>query len=193
MPAIKIGSLDITPSITGYEFLVLDDGVRTTRSTIFTVTNVLSTNIVQKLSGTIALSQLSAFITNYTDTLVQPLCVYTESSINAISAANNRVQLSAVETSFPITDNISGYTLTYTGYENITAFISQNTNTNGFISTLAQLSTGAITIRAAADYTDAVLTSYNDLLTLSAKGTVANITRTSNNNFFVAGIAGNLV
>lgn len=77
--------------------------------------------------------------------------------------------------------------LIYSGVQNITAYIDNALNTVGANTTVAQLSTGTITINLSAGY-NARLVSYNSLYTTAGVGAVASIGRVSNGVFLLTGL-----
>jgi hypothetical protein len=99
-----------------------------------------------------------------------------------------RVTLSSTDTSFVVQDNQSGILITYSNTSNITAYITPHINTTNFVTTLAQLSSGTITVGLSSSYTDGNLISYGDLFETAGKGSTVNITRVSNNNFLITGL-----
>jgi len=96
-----------------------------------------------------------------------------------VSAVNN--------SNFTIALSSMGNMITYTGMQNITAFITNNINVNGFVSTVAQLSTGTITIALSSTYS-ATRIAYNNSFTTAGVGAVASLMRVSNNQFLITGL-----
>ena len=77
--------------------------------------------------------------------------------------------------------------LTYSGTQNITAWIDSGLNSVGANTTVAQLNTGTVTIALSSSY-NGTLVSYNQLYTTAGPGAVASIGRVRNNVFLLTGL-----
>lgn len=99
-----------------------------------------------------------------------------------------RVTLNTTLTSFNFTNDQSGVITTYTKTPNITAYVNSDVNTPNYVTTVAQLSTGSVTIRLHPSYTTGVLISYGELYETAGKGATANIVRVTDNTFLLTGL-----
>jgi hypothetical protein len=111
------------------------------------------------------------------------------SVVNSFSSQwGGYAKLNSIPTTYNILSSDIGSTITYTGYQNITAYITSPINTTGFITSIAQLSSGTVTISLSSSYTAGNLISYGSLYTTAGKGAIASLIRTSDNNFLLAGL-----
>jgi hypothetical protein len=115
---------------------------------------------------------------------------YTTVRSNSASWSNNntRVTLNTVLTSFNFTNDQSGVITTYTKTPNITAYVSSDINTSNYVTTIAQLSSGSVTIKLHPSYTTGILISYGELYETAGKGATANIVRVTDNTFLLTGL-----
>ena len=126
--------------------------------------NQLTTNVTAETSKIAILSSLNTYL---------PI-------VSAVNNSNFTIALSSMSNM-----------ITYTGTQNITAFITNNINVNGFVSTVAQLSTGTVTIALSSTYSatySATRIAYNDSFTTAGVGAVASLMRVSNNQFLITGL-----
>ena len=152
--------------------------------------NSLSTSIVNTVTALSAYTQSTvSSLTALTDTTARTLTSFVNTAVSAVSAASNRMNISAVEIPiFSIRDKDSGTVFTYTSTQNVTAVITSDANTSGFMTSIAQLSTGAITIRAAQDYTAGNVVSYGSVFQTAGRGATVTIMRVDNNTFLLNGV-----
>jgi hypothetical protein len=114
MPTIKIASLDIATTVNGYEFLVIDDGVRTRRATIFTITNTLSTDVARSLTssfGQLTSGSASIEYANEIDSSLQVLNTTVQSSSAAWGVTGNITNIYNIDSQdyTILPENFSGY------------------------------------------------------------------------------------
>lgn len=163
MPSVRISNLETAASITGNEFLVLDDTSVTRKTTVRSLSTFYFETNEQKL--------------NEIKNAVITLSSYWSTSLN----------LNPVTINYTILPTDSAGMIIYSGTQNITAFITNSINITGFNTTISQLSTGTITIAPSSGY-NASLISYGDLYTTAGKGAVASLIRTSDNVFLISGL-----
>jgi hypothetical protein len=113
---------------------------------------------------------------------------YTRSLSAYVESKISRVSLSSVNTNFSFIDLQSGVLTSYSNTQNITAYIGPEINTPNFVTTVAQLSSGTITLKLSSSYTDGSLISYGDLYETAGVGATANIVRVSDNKFLITGL-----
>jgi hypothetical protein len=159
MPNVRIANLETAASITGNEFLVLDDASVTRKTTV----RSLSTFYFEKL--------------NEIKNAVIALSSYWSTSLNI----NN------VTGDYKITPLDSAGMVAYSGTQNITAFITNDIDLTGLNTTIAQLSSGTVTVALSSGYSGSLI-SYGDLYTTAGKGAVASVIRTSNDTFLISGL-----
>lgn len=107
-------------------------------------------------------------------------------SIIGVSTAT-AIIISTVSNSFQLTESNWGELITYTGVTPITAWVTSNINSEGYNTTIAQLSSGGVTV-ALSSYAAGTLISYGDLYETAGSGAVVSITRVSDNKFLITGI-----
>ena len=180
MAETKIALLTISPSIDGTEYLIVDNTEVTRRTTI----NSLSGVAVKWSSPASTVVQANSANWNNTYSTVQTLSAYVETKVAEVS----RVSLSSVDTDFSFIDLQSGVLTSYSNTQNITAYIGSEINTPNFVTTVAQLSSGTITLKLSSSYTAGSLISYGDLYETAGVGATANIVRISNNKFLITGL-----
>jgi len=122
-------------------------------------------------------SSLSSFVVDQTNSLS-----------SFVVDRTTRVTLTTALTSFNFTNDQSGVITTYTKTPNITAYVNSDVNTPNYVTTVAQLSTGSVTIRLHPSYTTGVLISYGELYETAGKGATANIVRVTDNTFLLTGL-----
>ena len=180
MAETKIALLTISPSIDGTDYLIVDNTEVTRRTTI----NSLSSVAAKWSLPTSTVVQANSASWNNTYTTVQTLSAYVETKVAEVS----RVSLSSVNTNFNFIDLQSGVLTSYSNTHNITAYIGPAINTPNFVTTVAQLSSGTITLKLPSSYTGGSLISYGDLYETAGVGATANIVRVSDNKFLITGL-----
>ena len=90
-------------------------------------------------------------------------------------------------TSFTISADNRNKMIVYTNTAAITAYITSNINVAGFNTTIAQLSTGTITIALSNNYSASIV-SYGNLYTTAGKGAVVSLIRANDNIFLISGL-----
>jgi len=117
------------------------------------------------------------------------------SAVNTVVQSNSAtwsqgiVYLNVVSISgnYLISTNDLGRMLVYSATSPITAYITSSLNISGFNTTVAQLSTGTITIALSSNYS-ANLISYSNLVQTAGTGAIATIARVLNNTFLITGL-----
>lgn len=216
MSKILINDLVIATNITGGEFLVLDNVVSTKRTTINSLSSIyalkgstatsdprvdpLQTSL-QQLTNSVTGLTTSAQSTLYDITFLNNQFINLSSSFNQLTTSvtvetSKIATLSSLNTFLPIVSAAGNFTIalssmnnmiTYTGSQNVTAFITNNINVNGFVSSVSQLSTGTVTIALSSTYA-ATRIAYNNSFTTAGVGAVASLMRVSNNQFLITGL-----
>lgn len=97
------------------------------------------------------------------------------------------INTTSISGNYLISTNDVGKILVYSATSPITAYITSSLNTSGFNTTVAQLSTGTITIALSNNYS-ANLISYSNLVQTAGVGAVATIARVLNNTFLITGL-----
>jgi hypothetical protein len=100
----------------------------------------------------------------------------------------NKITLSEFTDNIIFTQEDSGKMRYYNGIVNISAFITPDINTAGYTTTVAQLSTGTITIMLSSSYSNGRIVAYGDLLETAGVGATANISRIYDNNYLITGL-----
>jgi len=90
-------------------------------------------------------------------------------------------------TSFTISADNRNKMIVYTNTSAITAYITTNINVAGFNTTIAQLSTGTVTIALSNNYSAGII-SYGNLYTTAGQGAVVSLIRASDNIFLISGL-----
>lgn len=163
MAETKITQLVISPSIDGTEYLIVDNTEVTRRTTI----NSLST--IDVLTNKQEFNELK------------------NSIVTLSSYWAGYLKINSATTNYRILSSDIGGMITYTGSQNITAFITNDINITGFTTTISQLSSGTVTVALSSGYNSSLI-SYGNLYTTAGKGAVASIIRTSNDIFLISGI-----
>ena len=138
MTETKISQLAISSSLNGTEYLIVDNTEVTRRTTINSLSSVLTLTNNQEfneLKNTI--KTLSSFSSGY-------------------------LQIKDITSDYTLLSTDTGITITHSNTQNITAYITNKINTVGFNTSIAQLDTGTITIALSSNYANAKLISYNN-------------------------------
>lgn len=209
MSILRISDLETATSVTGDEFVIIDDSLTTKKTPINTVTDTiyraLTGTTVSSLSGTVVPAVTAAALP-YIASAVESVSASFITSIDAISANidsqfselysnintlssfwSGYLQINDASVDYIIASTDAGAIITYSDTQNITAFITPQINTTGFATTVAQLSTGTVTLALSSDYT-AKLISYESLFTTAGEGAVLSLIRTSNDTFLITGL-----
>lgn len=207
MASRTISQLDITENVIGSEYLLIDDTERTTRTTINTVTDALSTAIVQSIQSTTIVAVNSAWDSTYTtvhansanwslssnpnvDTLVMSNSAVWDSTYTIIQAnsASWTVDVSPIDIiteNYNISAGDNGKQFTYTSTNSVTAFITEDINIPNFTTTFSQLDYGSVNIKIDSNYTTASAIYINDVDYTITKGASINIKRVADNQFLI--------
>lgn len=215
MASRTISQLDITENVIGTEYLLIDDTERTTRATINTVTDALSTAIVQSIQSTTIVAVNSAWDSTYTtvhsnsanwnlsgnpniDTIVTSSSAnwnntYTTVRSNSANWVGNITPIDTITQNYNISAGDNGKQFIYTSTNNVTAFITAGINIANFTATFSQLNYGSINIKLDSNYTTASAVYMNDVDYTITKGASINIKRVANNQFLITPVFFSLV
>jgi len=194
MAETKITQLVISPSIDGTEYLIVDNTEVTRRTTINSLSSVVQTwaipsnTILQSNSAT--WNNTSSTVQTYSATWSQG-----NSAVNTVVQSNSAtwsqgivyLNVASISGNYLISTNDLGRMLVYSATSPITAYITSSLNISGFNTTVAQLSTGTITIALSSNYS-ANLISYSNLVQTAGTGAIATIARVLNNTFLITGL-----
>jgi hypothetical protein len=101
--------------------------------------------------------------------------------------ATNYLSISSISSNYTILSSDANSLLTYSGTQNISAYITNNINTAGFNTTISQLSSGTVSLLLSSGYS-ANRISYSNLYTTAGIGAMISLIRVSNNTFLVSGL-----
>lgn len=194
MAETKITQLTISPYIDGTEYLIVDNTEVTRRTTINSLSSVVQTwaipsnTILQSNSAT--WNNTSSTVQTYSGTWSQG-----NSAVNTVVQSNSAtwsqgivyLNVASISGNYLISTNDLGRMLVYSATSPITAYITSSLNISGFNTTVAQLSTGTITIALSSNYS-ANLISYSNLVQTAGTGAIATIARVLNNTFLITGL-----
>jgi hypothetical protein len=194
MAETKITQLTISPYIDGTEYLIVDNTEVTRRTTINSLSSVVQTwaipsnTILQSNSAT--WNNTSSTVQTYSGTWLQG-----NSAVNTVVQSNSAtwsqgivyLNVASISGNYLISTNDLGRMLVYSATSPITAYITSSLNISGFNTTVAQLSTGTITIALSSNYS-ANLISYSNLVQTAGTGAIATIARVLNNTFLITGL-----
>jgi hypothetical protein len=194
MAETKITQLVISPSIDGTEYLIVDNTEVTRRTTINSLSSVVQTWAIP--SNTILQSN-SATWNNTSSTVQSNSGTWSQgnSAVNTVVQSNSAtwsqgivyLNVASISGNYLISTNDLGRMLVYSATSPITAYITSSLNISGFNTTVAQLSTGTITIVLSSNYS-ANLISYSNLVQTAGTGAIATIARVLNNTFLITGL-----
>jgi hypothetical protein len=101
--------------------------------------------------------------------------------------ASSYLSISSISSNYTILSSDANSLLTYSGTQNISAYITNNINTAGFNTTVSQLSSGTVSLLLSSGYS-ANRISYSNLYTTAGIGAMISLIRVSNNTFLVSGL-----
>jgi len=177
MVQTKIAQLEIAARVKETDYLVIDNTEVTRRATV-------------ELVGDKIRESYDATFNNLTTQVVSSFDVL-ESEFNTLSAfvdeKFNKVSLEQVSQDIIFAPENSGEMLYYSGVNNISAFITPDINTQGYTTSVAQLSSGTITLLLSS-YIGGKVIAYGNLIETAGPGATANVTRINNNTFLITGL-----
>lgn len=100
----------------------------------------------------------------------------------------NKVSLTEVFSTHGLSANNSSAVVFYTGTDNITAYIGDVVNVEGYNTTYIQLSSGSIMFAIDSEYSDGQLISYANLYESAGQGSTMSIVRLRDNIFILNGL-----
>jgi hypothetical protein len=174
----KIALLEIASSIDSNNYLVIDNTEVTKRATIDTVSDYIKNQYdssFNSLSTTLQ-SDFDSLSTSFDDLS------------SFVATRTERVSLSSTNSDIILRASDSGGMITYSESTNISAYINNNINLDGYTVTIAQLGGGTITIALSSSYNEGNMISYGDLFETAGPGSTVSITRVSDNNYLIAGL-----
>ena len=188
MASRTISQLDITDTVIGSEYLLIDDTERTTRTTINTVTDALSTAIVRSIQSTTIVAVNSAWDSTYTTVHANSANwsnTYTTVHANSANWALGIAPIDTITENYNISASDNGKQFIYTSTNSVTAFITEDINIPNFTTTFSQLDYGSVNIKIDSNYTAASAIYINDVDYTITKGASINIKRVADNQFLI--------
>jgi hypothetical protein len=178
MVQTRISQLEIIDRVRDTDYFVIDNTEVTRRVTAEVVQNKIRqsfdttfTNLTSQV-----VSSFEAIVTDF-----EELSTFVDEKFN-------KVTLRQTSNDIIFLPENSGEVIHYSGSTNISAFITPNINTQGYTTTVAQLSTGTITLMLSSSYTDGSVIAYGDLVETAGPGATANVIRINNNAYLITGL-----
>lgn len=141
--------------------------------------NVIKISEFTKLESNLLPTTLFPIVQNGTN--------YTAAISSLASIIYYGIAFKEITDNYLLQENDIGYMLLYRGTSDINVLIDSNINVTNYNVSVAQLSTGTVTI-GLSNYGEASIISYGDLVETAGSGAVAAITRVIDDIFLVSGV-----